>query len=419
MARFELIPPLHKSAIARAAFALQICILGLAVFCSAFFSRPCAAADAVDFSNIESTAIDPGVNYYQEGIALFKQQEYLKAFTYFVKAVQTQPANADAAYYLANTIHHLGHYDKARERYKFVVDHYKGTPAALQAAAVLKQMDSARQAEAAAMPRETWVKYERRGNTIFVDGSVNSKPVTFIFDTGAERCLLTPVQLRELGLPLPTGSPSGFGRGVGQAAAIPVWHMRVDLKIGRIERRNFPVMVSNVPMEHPLLGQEFFKDFEYDIDSQNRVISFKQRGAAAKTAAALTVDATGRYVFTVPFQKVGDSLIVKALVNGREVPMVFDTGASLCLFSRQDLNATGIVIDPRRGLFPVSGVGGKVMASTGIVGSIKLGPIERRNFAVAVTDISAITRPLLGQDFVGDWRYTIDNQQQAIKFTKN
>jgi clan AA aspartic protease (TIGR02281 family) len=396
-----------------------------AIYCSATLKSALLLLFlSLSVNAIATAADDDTGDSYKQGIALYKQAEYLKAFTSFVKAVQTQPENADAAYYLAVTIHQLGHYDKARERYQFVIDHYKGTPAAQQAAAVLKQMALAKQVESAAMPRETWVKYERRGNTMFVDGYVNNKPITFIFDTGAERCLLTPVQLRELGLPMPTGSPSGFGSGVGQKGAIPVWHMKVDLKIGRLERHNFPVMVSNVPMEQPLLGQEFFKDFEYDIDSANHVISFKQRSTGAlapvkKAAPALTVDATGRYVFTVPFEKAGDSLIVKVLINGKEVPMVFDTGASLCLFSRDEGKANGIFIDARRGAFPVSGVGGKAMASTGIISSIKLGPIERHNFAVAVSDVAAISKPLLGQDFVGNWRYTIDNQQQVIRFTKN
>jgi hypothetical protein len=58
------------------------------------------------------------------------------------------------------------------------------------------------------------------------------------------------------------------------------------------------------------------------------------------------------------------------------------------------------------------------MAQVGIISGIKLGPIERHNFAIGISDQANTAKPLLGQDFVGDWNYTIDNQQQVIRFTK-
>ena len=362
-------------------------------------------------------------DFYTQGTALFKKQEYLQAFDSFAKAVQTQPDNAEAAYYLAVTLHHLGHLDKAKEQYKIVVDGYPGTAAAHQASTILRQLSAAKQAESAGLPKETWVKYERRGNSIEVDALVNGHPLKFDFDTGAERCLLTPVQLKQLGLPMPTGSPSGYGAGIGQTKPIPVWHINVDLKVGHIERRNFPVLVSCVPMEVPLLGQDFYRDFEYSIDTASKTISFRQHcldsaAVVKKVAPALTVDSAGHYVFSVPFVKEGNSLIVSVLINGKSVPMVFDTGAVFCLFSKSEASHAGISIDTRRPAFPISGLSGQTMAQVGIIGGIKLGPIERHNFAIGISDQANTAKPLLGQDFVGDWNYTIDNQQQVIRFTK-
>ncbi|CAN5238313.1 hypothetical protein BH11CYA1_BH11CYA1_40930 [soil metagenome] len=359
---------------------------------------------------------------YVQGTALFKKQEYLQAFESFAKAVQLQPDNADAAYYLAVTLHHLGHLDKAREQYKFVADNFPGTPAAQQAALIIHQLSAAKQAESAALPKETWVRYERRGNSIEVDGLVNNHSVKFDFDTGAERCLLTPTQLKQMGIAMPTGSPSGYGAGIGQVKPIPVWHLNVDLKVGRIERRNFPILVSGVPMDFPLLGQDFYRDFEYSIDSANKTISFRQHSfdiATKKIAPALTVDSAGHYVFSVPFVKEGNSLIVTAAINGKSIPMVFDTGAVFCLFSKQEARQAGISLDLHRPSFPISGLSGQTMAQVGIVNGIKLGPIERHNFAIGISDQANTAKPLLGQDFVGDWNYTIDNQQQVIRFTKN
>ncbi len=363
-------------------------------------------------------------DFFREGVSFYKQHEYMKAFKSFVHALQLHPENSEAAYYVAVSVHQMGHLDKAREQYQFVIDHYKGTGAAQQAATNLRQMAAAKSAETAALPRETWVKYDLHGHTMFVDGYVNNKPMTFIFDTGAERCLLTTTQLKQLGLPMPTGSPTGYGGGVGQAEPVPIWNMNINLKIGRLERHNFPVMVSNVPMEQPLLGQEFYRDFEYSIDSVARAITFKHRSLETPNlvrtiAPALTVDSAGHYVFTVPFKKEGDSLIVTPLINGIATPMVFDTGASLCLFSQEEARKAGIVIDGRRPPFSISGIAGKAVAAVGVAANFKLGPIERNNFAVGVSNSATVHKPLLGQDFVGNWQYTIDNQQQVIRFSKS
>jgi TolA-binding protein len=96
------------------------------------------------FCSVSAASALEETESYLQGTALFKKQEYLQAFDSFAKAVQLQPDNADAAYYLAVTLHHLGHLDKAKEQYKFVVDSFPGTAAAQQAAAILRQLTVAK-----------------------------------------------------------------------------------------------------------------------------------------------------------------------------------------------------------------------------------------------------------------------------------
>jgi len=60
----------------------------------------------------------------------------------------------------------------------------------------------------------------------------------------------------------------------------------------------------------------------------------------------------------------------------------------------------------------------KVLASFGIVNSIKLGPIEKHGMRIPVTDKIGIKESLLGQDFVRGWHYTIDKSAKVIKFTQ-
>jgi predicted aspartyl protease len=112
---------------------------------------------------------------------------------------------------------------------------------------------------------------------MMVTGTVNGADVKMIFDTGAESCVFTPATLRRLGIAVPTGAPDTQIMGVGKSTSIPAWIIRVNLKVGRMQKDNFPITVADMPVLHPLLGQQFFKDFTYSVDSSNSTISFVHR----------------------------------------------------------------------------------------------------------------------------------------------
>lgn len=366
-----------------------------------------------------------GRSNYEAGVRYYQQREYRRAADSFASAVRLDPSLGEALYYLGLSYYQLGHEEKAREVYRMVIKAYQGEPIAKTATQAIAAMDQADRAVLASLPRETWVGYQTVGRTLVVDGAVNGKATPMIFDTGAESSFFTIGQLQHLGISPPTGSPTGTSLSVGQSQGVPNWTMRVDLKVGRIERHNFPILVSSIPTPYPLLGQDFCKGYQFDIDQNKRAISFKLKGelpatkvASLQRAPSMTVDSSGQYVHSVPFVREGNSVIVPVTVNGVVTPMIFDTGAEVCLFTGIMAEKCGIHPDARRGLVPLNGIGGRVMARVGVIDSIKLGPIEKHGMAVSICDDVAADKPLLGQDFFREWRYTIDSQAGVIRFSK-
>lgn len=372
------------------------------------------------FAPAQSQTSNP---YYEEGVRSYQQKEYKKACDCFSQSLRQDPSLGEALYYLGLSYYQMGREDKAREVYQMVLKNYPRSAIATTAGQALLTLNQAEHAAESLLPRETWIGYRNSGHWLVVDGAVNNKATPMIFDTGAERSFFTMGQLRQLGIAPPTGPPTGVTMGVGASEGTPSWSLRVNLKAGRIERRNFPILVSSIPIDMPLLGQDFCQGYEIDIDHSKKAISFKLKGSSptrvgVATAPAMTVDSAGHYVHSVPFIKVGNSMIVKANINGNLTEMIFDTGADGSMFPATVANRCGIRIDAGRGTFPVSGAGGSALARAGIIGSIKLGPIEKFSMPVAVCDAMALDKPLLGLDFLRDWHYTIDSQAREIRFTK-
>ena len=383
----------------------------LALSASALIVWPSSAL-AADDALFQAATTDYAAKNYEK--ARVELEAYLKGGT----------DKPEAFYYLGLIYQQLNRLPAAKKAYGLVIEHFPGSEAATLAQRALVSIDAALATGPAVLPRETWVPFARVGNAMFVDGKVNGKSQKMIFDTGAERCAFSLNQLRQLGVTLPGGPPSGLANGVGKTEGVPVWTVKIDLAVGHIERHNFAVMAGDMPLPAPLLGQDFLAGMEYSIDSSSNAISFKKKDgganitlATAAPAAGMTVDAGGKYVYTVPFTVQGECAVVNVLVNGKQLPMIFDTGASICLFTAAQAQTAGITMTNAAPVM-VGGVGGAAPARIGIADSIKLGPIERPQMRVPVTDKIAAPLSLLGQDFVKGWHYTIDKQARVIRFTK-
>lgn len=364
--------------------------------------------------------------YFDAGVAAFGKGKFQSAAEYMELHIKEDPQDSMALYYLALSYRQMGESQKYQDSIQRLLKQFPKSKAAGLARAHQTEPTPPRSVQgtgqATDLPRETWIPFTKVGRALVVEGRVNKHPMRMIFDTGAETCLLTTDHLRDLGIPVPEGKPHGLGAGVGKSKPVPIWVKHLDLSVGRIERKNFPAIISAVPMEYPLLGIKFFKGYDYTVDNKNESILFKLKGEAGPPTiaanSALTVDLAGNYVYNVPFTRQGETIIVSVSINGKPAQMIFDTGAEICMFTSQQLRDLGIDYSTNSPSMMLKGVSGITRASTCLLESMKLGPIDRHNVLCGVTDDALTSRPLLGQNFFQSWQFTIDDRNNVIRFTK-
>lgn len=374
---------------------------------------------------------------FDMGISEYQKQNFTRAISYFETTVATDPSNSEAFYYTAITYEQLGNYRKALDYYRKILAAFPQSKAAILSEAAINRPEFRKIARSKGVltgidssldliPKETWIGFVRKGNSLVVEGQINGHPTKMIFDTGASACVFSVDQLERLGVDLPKGEPASFGAGVGSSNRIPMWTMTADLKLDRIERRSFPILVSPSPLPYPLLGENYYSDLEYTIDNQNKAILFKSRqdqksltgrDNQAGCPAKMTVSASGNYVYNVPFKVDNQSLVVVAKLDGKDCSMIFDTGADVCLFTEPQIEKLGIKLRWLGKSIKVTGTGGVTRAPLCEIENAQIGPISGPMLCL-VSNQTLMSKPLLGQTFFKNWHFTIDHAKSVIQFVK-
>jgi clan AA aspartic protease (TIGR02281 family) len=382
---------------------------------------------------------------YEDGLKAYSGKNYKDACLHFEQAIRQSPQDVNAYYYDALSWHQLKQWTTAAQRYRELVERFPDSSAALKARDVLRTLDPNFAAamygiqpggnsshavspgrsgndedngELASSATSTKLYYrlphDGQGGTAFiVRAQINGRPIDMNFDTGASTIALGKNHLAQLGLPpIPHNQePSGFSSGVGSAGLNKIWDIRADLKLGDFVIKNCPMMVQEYLSGDPLLGQTAFKHFAYTIDYGSKSITLTRKDAyTASTGPA------GAY--SVPFAREGNELVVDAVINGRAYKCYFDTGAMHTAFSARDMVKLGIEIPDDAQPARFSGVSGSTAGAIFPIQSMKVGPIERRHFEIAVLQSANMGRPLLGQNFYEGWQYTVDNAANVIRFVR-
>lgn len=90
-----------------------------------------------------------------------------------------------------------------------------------------------------------------------------------------------------------------------------------------------------------------------------------------------------------------------ALVNGRALPVVIDTGASLVALSYEDARLVGVHVRPGDFTQRVGTANGIARVAPVVLESISLGDITLRNVEAAVSEPGRLGTSLLGMTFIG------------------
>jgi clan AA aspartic protease (TIGR02281 family) len=107
------------------------------------------------------------------------------------------------------------------------------------------------------------IPFKREGNLIIVEGAVNSAPVRFIFDTGAELTVLPSSFAARLGVTARNGIFITVG-GIGGSVDVPL--IEADVAVGDAEVKDLEATLNDTPVaETGLLGANFLSDYKVDI----------------------------------------------------------------------------------------------------------------------------------------------------------
>ena len=405
------------------------------------------------FCIFSSTLVVRADANFDAGIESYKKRDYKKAQAYFAQAIRQNPSDSNAIYYHALTAQGLGDRATAVRDYASIISHFPSTPAYQYASSALYALDpsycrqlmkssapgpaaasagrgrpsagvssyggsggSGQSADFGSLPETSTVYFQSGGGAnplILIPAYINGRPITMCFDTGASGIAVGKNHLAQIGVQPPGGAPVGESHGVGSANGVPIWQMNATIKVGDIIR-TMPIMVQENMINEPLLGQTFFNAFTYEIDNNAHSIRFRKKGSGGHGGNFGSAD-------TVPFTRDPHSpthLIVTAEVNGKPMQMFFDTGAQSCAFTYDQIKQLGITVPDDAQQQLSQGIGGTTTSLSFPIRSIRLGPITKNEIEIHVLSQASMPHPLLGQTFFGDYKYTIDENNNRIIFRR-
>jgi predicted aspartyl protease len=394
---------------------------------------------AFGICNLPAPAASPD---FAAGVASFKKHDFKGALQSFDNAIRKNPNDCNALYYKAVCLAQLGRTAEAKYIYAVLIKSYSSTDAGRNAESAMAYLDpsylrqlkgqtsssggrssslgtadgaavmqylsgaTASVGELVGSPTPCTVYFQNLGNNLYIDALIDNRRLNMIFDSGAHGCTIGLAQMKELGLKPPEGPPTGRAGGVGDGQTTGTWQMKVDLKVGTIEKRNFPIMVlenSNVPS---LLGQTFFKEYTYSVDNGAHSIRFIPKqfsGSAGHESAG-----------GIPFKREGNHIIVDVSFNGKTIPCFLDTGAAETLLTTAHCKEVGLTIPEDAETSLSQGVAGVSINKRFPVSRVACGSISKNDFVISVTS-NPLPHPLLGQNFFGNLRYEVDDENHVIR----
>ncbi|WP_417675404.1 retropepsin-like aspartic protease family protein [Roseibium sp.] len=109
---------------------------------------------------------------------------------------------------------------------------------------------------------------------------------------------------------------------------------------------------------------------------------------------------TGSKTFEIPMARNGQ-YVTEARLNGRDVTMLVDTGASAIVLPEGIARDIGIFLQPSDYTKPVKTANGIAKAATATLRELRLGPIRLKDVDVMVLEEGLLTTPLLGMSALG------------------
>lgn len=385
---------------------------------------------------------------YDKGVAAYKKGNYDEAVSCFHSAAQRHINVAASVYYLAMSYQQLNKLQEAHDSYKVVCTNYPNSPYGDKSFAMMKQIGARLQAmeigkETGRVP-ETIVtsttrsvnlkpgvdpdegsryvlKYteEAMDGRMYVDGTIDGKKCKILFDTGSGVTFCRQSFLNKDNWQFKWTKENAIVPGAFKETIANIAVVRIAL--GPFVRDDKIYVEQDSPDSLyasydncPIVGQSFFGDLTYEVDTIRKTITLKKT-TRFKSPKDPPTKVTSR---EVPFTRDGHHIVVKAKVNNRECEMYLDTGASQVVFADRHLAQCGLNRPVEATSTVRKTVDGRRDSYAFTVDSIKLGPIEKKEVGAAVLLNTKFSKPLLGQSFFEGLRYTVDPSRNVIRFEK-
>jgi predicted aspartyl protease len=383
---------------------------------------------------------------YKLGLQAYSKNDFAEAVKHFETALQKTQNDPLLWYYDALCYHHLRNWSMAKSRYKTTANSFPLTEPGRRAAAALKAIDpsfvppqqsvastvsaqrekpaasanainekttadskSTASADDAALDKELaglpdsahfYFKKGQQGH-MEVDLMVNGHPVKAIFDTGAS-ALFYKDQLKEAGLDLNRAKPGKGTRGwAGVEVSTEI--MPAQITLGTLTRTvNIKMPENSTSQSTNLIGQDFIKGYQYEIDDKGGRVDLKKKLAAKQEKL--------NPLYDIPIEIIAGKEFIVFTVNSQYAKAFIDTGASNTIFDAFSAARFGAV--PTGEVIHMSGVGGDLTMKRAYV-NIRIGGMYRDNFPILIGGSGVCA---LGQDLMEGWKYKVDRENKLLRF---
>lgn len=385
----------------------------------------------------------------QLGIEAYKKNNFAEAIKHLDIQLQAKPSSR-AAYFLAVANVHLGKSERAKKLFEYIVSAYPGSAEAGLAKTALAKLNPETAPATATGPKPKTFE----DTLATVDGKYQDKRLVSSDDEYQKELNAIPSQVR---IPLTSGGVGGASSIIGtinkqnfyfgnsqkwetyvsvedlQRARLevpkgppdgtenkkPVWKISLEITVGGMKRK-VPVCVFKEHKGYPELGTAFYEGFAIDYSGGGIVLK-KKSNASAKSPRSSVDDYQKEYAKLPDTAEIrfrpGEQghMLVDALVNGRPMQCWFDTGAN-AYFGFTNLLQAGIPLPKGEPDTSTHGWAGKTVKAWTMTIPVKVGSMTRVIPALVSSEWEK--PPLLGQEFLRDYQYSIDGAGGRMLLTK-
>ena len=276
------------------------------------------------------------------------------------------------------------------------------------------------------LARVAELKVTMSGMRPVVEARLNGHDAKLILDSSSYYNVVSRPTATKLGLTLKP-PPGWLGAKGPDGKTLLSVGIVDDLLMGEIRFKNIEFLAGGNDSGsggEGLIGQTLFQNYDVEYDLANGVIRLMRPDGCANAGLAYWVSGKQTYsmVDISPTTAAQPFVSGVAFLNGAQVRVLFDTGATASRISPQAAKRAGLKADPSELIEAGYSVGiGRpaVMTHLASFAAFKVGDEEIRNLHLRIGDTRDGTDMLLGADFFSSHRIYVSNTQHKLYFTYN